>query len=138
MFFRSHRGRRDPHFLPIRDYEDPIRLDEARLDAWAMALGQPRRPGYRRRSHRGMLPDVDFSRTVPAERGSGPIALLFQRLTGKAAEPGLGDATPGDTAGPGVALGETGRKPYVWLVGDEQDASDEVAPDAKHDDSRAA
>ena len=141
MFFRSLRGRRDPHFLPIRDYEDPIRLDEARLDAWAIALGEPRRATYRaqRSPRRGMLPDVDFSRVVPVGRRSGPMALLFRWFAGKAPEPAGTAETPGETAESGLVLGETRRKPYVWLV--EPNTSDEAAPDAaaaKHDGSRAA
>jgi hypothetical protein len=139
MFFRSDRGRRDPHFLPIRDYEDPIRLDEARLDAWAMALGEQPRARYRRRGrpHRGMLPDVDFSRGVPVTRGPGPIARLFRLFAGRPSK----EASPADAAESGtgdLALGETERKSYVWVLDWESDAAKPEAPAREKDRSRAA
>jgi hypothetical protein len=139
MFYRSDRGRRDPHFLPIRDYEDPIRLDEARLDAWAMALGERPRARYRQRSrpHRGMLPDVDFSRAVPAPRRSGLVARLFRlvarRPRNEAASAGAAESGTGD-----LALGETERKSYVWVLDWESDAAKPEAPAREKDRSRAA
>jgi hypothetical protein len=139
MFFRSDRGRRDPHFLPIRDYEDPIRLDEARLDAWAMALGEKPRARYRRRgrSHRGMLPDVDFSRAVPVTPGPGLVARLLRLFAGWPSK----EDSPPDTAESGtgdLALGETERKSYVWVLDWESDAAKPEAPAREKDRSRAA
>jgi hypothetical protein len=83
MFFRYERGRERLHVLPIRDSEDPIRLDEARLNAWALALGEKRPSAdqpVRRRPHRGMLPDVDVSRAVPAPRWPGLLTRLMRVL----------------------------------------------------------
>ena len=101
MFYRSDRGRRDPHFLPIRDYEDPIRLDEGRFDAWAMALGQdtPQDAKPRGRPHRGMLPDVDLSRSRAGSRAPGLIARLFRLFAGRK----RGEAAPADESGTGDA-----------------------------------
>ena len=139
MFFRSDRGRRDPHFLPIRDYEDPIRPDEARLDAWAMALGEQPRARYRPRSrpHRGMLPDVDFSRAVPVTRGPGLVARLFRLFVGRPRK----EASTADAAESGsqdLALGETERKSYVWVLDWESDAAKPEALPHEKDRSRAA
>jgi hypothetical protein len=139
MFFRSDRGRRDPHFLPIRDYEDPIRLDEARLDAWAMALGEQPRARYRPRGrpHRGMLPDVDFSRAIPVPRRPGLVARLFRLFAGRPNK----EAPPADAAESGtgdLALGETERKSYVWVLDRESDAAKPEAPAHEKDRSRAA
>ncbi|MEW9804599.1 hypothetical protein ABUE31_01195 [Mesorhizobium sp. ZMM04-5] len=136
MFFRSHRGRRDPHFLPIRDYEDPIRLDDTRLDAWATALGDPRTPRYRprSRSHPGRLPDVDFARAVQRPG-------MFARLAGLVAERLRGDAGQAEAAVPAsesTPLGESGRKPYVWVLDQEADLARPREPDGSQDTSRAA
>ena len=117
MFFRSDRGRRGPHILLIRDSEEPIRLDEARLAAWAMAIGQDRgivgKPS--RRPHRGMLPDVDFSRAVPAPRRPGLFARLLRLFAGRrrneAASAGAAESGTDDRA-----LGEAERKAYVWVL----------------------
>lgn len=141
MFFRPQRGRRGPHILLIRDSDEPIRLDESRLAAWAMALGQSR-GGPPRRPHRGMLPDVDFSRAEPAPRRPGLIARLFgllARRAGTAAE-SAGAALPVAEAkaiGEG-ALGEAGRKSYVWPVERESDAGKPAAAAGKKNRNRAA
>ncbi|MEP9389533.1 hypothetical protein [Mesorhizobium sp. KR9-304] len=144
MFFRPERGRRGPHILLIRDCDEPIRLDEARLAAWAMALGQ-NRSGYgpRRRSHRGMLPDVDLSRAEPAPRRPGLIARLFRSLArriGKAAKPvGAAFREPEKSAVGMEALGEAGRKSYVWPTERESDdAGNPAATAGKKNRDRAA
>jgi hypothetical protein len=139
MFYRSDRGRRDPHFLPIRDYEDPVRLDEVRLDAWAMALGEQPRARYRPRGrpHRGMLADVDFSRAVPAERRPGLIVRLFRLFAGRPRN----EASPVDATESGAgdsALGETDRKSYVWVLDRESNDAKPDAPAREKDRSRAA
>ena len=139
MFFRSDRGRRRPHLPLICDAEEPIRLDEARLGAWAMAVGHDR--GYfgkpSRRPHRGMLPDVDFSRAVPAPRRQGLFARLFRLFAGRqrnqAAPAGAGESGAGDRA-----LGEAERKAYVWVLEWESDAAKPGAPAHLNDRSRAA
>lgn len=124
MFFLSKRARRDPRmdFLP----EQPIRLDESRLDAWAFAPGQRRgedRPTFR--PHRGQLPDVDFSRAVQAPRRKGLISRLFSRE-----EPaGTAETQPGAEIEDHGALGESRRKAYVRLI--ETEASGKAAPRAQ-------
>ncbi|MBX3580333.1 MAG: hypothetical protein KF810_00335 [Rhizobiaceae bacterium] len=118
MFFFSKRIRRDPYRIDLSEADKPIRLDEARLEAWALALGQrreTRRPAFR--PHRGQLPDVDFSQVVRVRR-AGLIAGFFRWLLGDNAD----DDAAGATAGADAALGEGRRKPYVWLVETDADA----------------
>lgn len=146
MFSKKKRIRRDPYFS-IYEAQQPIRLDEARLDAWALSIGQ-RRETYRpkARPHRGMLPDVDFSQGVPVERRPGPIVRLFRRLFRRnsdeptpVGETGAGET--GRTEGPHAALGEAPRKPYVWLIEADVSGPDDrqsSVPVVKYNGSRAA
>lgn len=146
MFFRPRRLLRDPYSLSTYEAEQPIRLDEARLEAWALSLGE-RRDRFKpaRRPHRGMLPDVDFSREVAVEPLRGAISRLLRWLAGRRPdEPGTaksaGEAT-GETAQQDVALGESRRKPYVWLVEPDNAEPDEAEPSAsvvEYNGSRAA
>lgn len=144
MFSRYKRVRRDPYSLSIYESERPIRLDEARLEAWALSIGQ-RRDAYQpgRKLHRGMLPDVDLSRAVPAERRPGLLRRLLRRLAGARPDEGSGVQKAGEETDHGLALGETGRKPYVWLVDadSEPSGSDELEPNepaTAYNGSRAA
>ena len=139
MFSRYKRVRRDPYSLSIYESERPIRLDEARLEAWALSVGQRRQP--ERKPHRGMLPDVDLSLAVPAERRPGLIVRLFRRLFRRKRDEQAPAEEPGRTEGPHAALGESGRKPYVWLVDADVSVSDETEPSApavEYNGSRAA
>lgn len=137
MFFRFKRVLRDPYTIDRFEADKPIRLDEARLEAWALALGQRRethRPASR--PHRGQLPDVDFSQVVRVRR-PGLIAGFFRWLLGDDAD----DEDAGATAGTEAALGEGRRKPYVWLVETDADASRPKEPkpyNSKLNGNRAA
>ena len=113
MSFLSEGGRNSPQPTPTLLPQEPIRLDETRFHAWAVALEQPRPEGPQRRPNRGMLPDVDLSLAVPAAGRPGFFTRLFRRLAGRAPD---ATAPPGDTAG---ALGEGERKPYVWVIASE-------------------
>ena len=79
MFSRLFSEQRIPPALISRPFDEPIRIDEARMHAWATALGQgaaaPVRP-----SRRSDLPDVDFSRAVPVPRPPGPVVRLMKWL----------------------------------------------------------
>ena len=75
-----------PSVLPSQSLDGPIRPDEARLRAWAVALGEIRPhlyPPARRVTHRGMLPDVDMAQVVPAPRRASWRARLMRLLFGR-------------------------------------------------------
>jgi len=125
MFFRFKRVRRDPYTTRLFEAERPIRLDEARLDAWALALGQRReadRPTFR--PHRGQLPDVDFSQLVRVDR-PGLVAWLLRKL-GRRGHPEPEESGASGRVDP--VLGETVRRPYVWLVEAESGLSEAEKP----------
>lgn len=125
MFSKKEFVRRDPYFARI-EAEKPIRLDEARLDAWAQALGQKRSgdpPAFR--AHRGQLPDVDFSRAVAAPRRRGLISRLFFRLFGRDKQPDASETASGAVVEDHAALGESRLKAYVRLI--ETEASGQKA-----------
>lgn len=79
MFSRLFRGRRVPPLFPAHPFDEPIRIDEARLHAWALALNHEAVP-RRRPPHRADLPDVDIARAVPVPRRPGPIARMIRRV----------------------------------------------------------
>jgi len=139
MFFRPKRLLRDPYSLSTYEAEQPIRLDDARLDAWALSIGQ-RREAYqpKRKPHRGMLPDVDFSRRVPVASRPGWVARALRRLAGKRPDGARPGGASGETTVRTVALGETGRKPYVWLVEADASEPEKSTPATKYNGSRAA
>ena len=117
MFFRSDGGQTGPYI--------PLDLDGG-------AGGGPSR-----RPHRGMLPDVDFSRAVPAPRRPGPLARLFRLMAGRLRK----SAAPDGAARSGAkdkALGEAERKAYVWVLDWESSAAKPAVPARTEDRSRAA
>ena len=108
MLFRFARGRESPPKTPYFYADDPIRPDEARLAAWALALGQPSPSADapdRRRAHRGMLPDVDLSRAMPAPRGPGWATRLFRLFTrSRPDHPTVHDASLSGTNGRALGI----------------------------------
>ena len=138
MFSRSDRGRHGPHIPLIFHAEEPIRLDESRLNAWAMATGQDQGGKAARRPHRGMLPDVDFSRAVPAPRRPGLIARLFRLFAGRPRNGAAPVESAAESGSDNGALGEAERKSYVWVLEWESDVAKPGAPARVKDRSRAA
>ena len=139
MFFRSDGGQTGPYILPKPGSDEPIRLNEARLLSWAIPLDLDVGAGNRppRRPHRGMLPDVDFSRAVPVPRRPGLLARLFRLMAGRLRK----GAAPDGVARSGAedkALGEAERKAYVWVLDWESSAAKPAAPARTEDRSRAA
>ena len=139
MFFRSDGGQTGPYILPTRGSDEPIRLNETLLAAWAIPLDLHGGAGSRppRRPHRGMLPDVDFSRAVPVPRRPGLLARLFRLMAGRLRK----GAAPDGVARSGAedkALGEAERKAYVWVLDWESSAAKPAAPARTEDRSRAA
>lgn len=133
MFSRQEYVRRDPYFASY-EAQKPIRLDEARLDAWALALGQQRGEdrssfGPSFRPHRGELPDVDLSRAVPVgrpvRREPGLFLRLVFRLFRSGDRAGASESATGAVVEDHTALGESRLKAYVRLI--EAEASGEKA-----------
>jgi hypothetical protein len=86
--FSFSRGRKGPHIIFIRDSDGPIRLEEARLVAWARALGQVRESVEAPvRPHRGQLADVDFSRVERVERRPGLLSRAARAIFARKAAP---------------------------------------------------
>ncbi len=98
MFFESKRVRRNPYSPPPYPPEKPIRLDEARLDAWANALGQ-HRDGVGRTS--ALLRDrlaASLFRGILARRNK---AMPEETGIAHRRQSGLGDFEP---------------SAYVWII----------------------
>lgn len=129
MFFLSKRVRRDPHNRFLHDPDEPIRLDEARLNAWALALGQRRGDeGTAFNAHRWLLPDADFSRPTSIKRRQDLVPGLKMRLFGGQQKPGASETASGAVADDHAALGESRLKAYVRLI--ETEATGKAAPRA--------
>ena len=113
MFSLFACGRAAPQHVLSPPPQGPVRLDEARLAAWALALGEvrpsadPPAPGAK--PHRGMLPDVDWSNAVPVPRRS-----LLKLLAASIAARMTPLASLGDTGSPmpsGPDLPDAGGAP---------------------------
>jgi hypothetical protein len=120
MFTRIFRGASVPHVSLPFDPDPPLRLDDSRLAAWALALGQTRQSTYPPslgRAHRGQLPDVDFANVVPAPRRPGLASRLFARLFGSGPFGRRSDVS-GDADAP---LGEAAYWHYHALVARQAD-----------------
>ncbi len=117
MFSRLFSGHKAPHIDVKYDPDAPLRLDEARLAAWALSLGQvrPSTDPPPRRRHRGQLPDVDFSHAFPAPRRPGLIVRLF-RLASRRGGSGVADTSGGMSGSGDVAIGEAQREHYVAMI----------------------
>lgn len=81
-------------------------LHERKLATWALLIGETHSSAVhaetRRRPHRGMLPDVDFSRAVPDYSRPSLVRRIMRLagLGGGKAEQGSLDKTIGDTQSP--------------------------------------
>lgn len=85
MQFRLFRGQRARYeqYDSVRD-GGRLSLQDARLAAWALAVGEIRSADGRAygisRPHRGMLPDVDFAIAAPAPKRPSLLRVLVARL----------------------------------------------------------
>ena len=85
-------------------------LHERKLATWALLIGETRSSAVhaevRRRPHRGMLPDVDFSRAVP-DYGRPSLVRRLVRLIRRGgdgkAKAGVGEAPSSAYIGDGKA-----------------------------------
>jgi hypothetical protein len=103
MFSFFPRGRARPPSTLTADAYGPIRYDDARFRAWALALGHerpadlPTRPA---RPHRGQLPDVDFSNARPVPRRRFLFGVVLAALGLRTHAPPSGEAMASGEAGP--------------------------------------
>jgi len=128
MFSWLVSGHNVPHVHFRVDQNAPLRLDEARLSAWALARGQvrPSADAPARRRHRGQLPDVDFSNAVPAPRRPGLFVRLF-RLASLRGGRAAADADGGMSGGGSLAIGEVEGEHYVALISRESALAEAVS-----------
>ena len=95
-------------------------LHERKVATWALLIGETYSSAVhaeeRRRPHRGMLPDVDFSRAVPDH--SRPtlvrrIIRLFRPGDRNRAGSGLSSASSGPSGSSNEPVGEKPANPYI-------------------------
>ena len=113
---------------------DPFRipgsrsLHDRKTATWALLIGETHSSAVhaetRRRPHRGMLPDVDFSRAVP---GPGRPSLV-RRIIGMVRRGEKNSA--GGTMSSGSSVQPVGEKPATPYIARSRagDADDSVAP----------
>jgi len=149
--FLSHLHMEDgPMFDPYK-IPGSRSLHERKMATWALLIGETYSSAVhaetRRRPHRGMLPDVDFSRAVPDH--SRPslvrriIKMMRPREKGRAGD-GFSSAKAGPSASPAKPVGETPATPYIGRsraddTGDSVSSARDVArPKSLVHQSRAA
>ncbi len=120
------------------DRDDPNL--QARITAWSLLGGEVRPPRYPhppRRPHRGMLPDVDFSRVVPDPNRRPPVLIRFIRVLRRLLrrKPRRTSAAASASLPPGrmrSGLGETPPRHYIGVTeaGDPMDfiAAEQASP----------
>jgi hypothetical protein len=89
-------------------------LHERKMATWALLIGETYSSAAhaetRRRPHRGMLPDVDFSRAVP-DRSRPSLVRRIIRLIRPGAKVRAGDTVPSGASNEPV--GEMRSTPYI-------------------------
>ena len=109
-------------------------LHERKVATWALLIGETYSSAVhaeeRRRPHRGMLPDVDFSRAVPDH--SRPtlvrrIIRLFRPGDRNRADSGFSSGSTAPSGSSSEPVGEKPAKPYI-ASSKAGDADDSVSP----------
>ena len=127
--FAGHSPANGPDFLPYFHMEDGPMFDpckipgsrnlhERRMATWALLVGETYSSAVhaetRRRPHRGMLPDVDFSRAVP-DRSRPSLVRRIIRLIRPGAKSGA-KLRVVDTALSGSSNEPVGEKPATSYI----------------------
>lgn len=106
-------------------------LHERKMATWALLIGETYSSAVhaemRRRPHRGMLPDVDFSRAVP-DPGRPSLVRRIARLFRPGEKARAGSSVP--SGSPNEPVGEKPATPYI-ARSRAGDAVDSVSP-ARH------
>jgi hypothetical protein len=128
--FAGHSPANRPDFFPYFHMEDGPMFDpckipgsrnlhERRMATWALLVGETYSSAVhaetRRRPHRGMLPDVDFSRAVP-DRSRPSLVRRIIRLIRPGAKTGA-KLRVVDTALSGSSNEPVGEKPATSYIG---------------------
>lgn len=95
-------------------------LHERKIATWALLIGETYSSAVhaetRRRPHRGMLPDVDFSRAVPAP-GRPSLVRRIVNMVRPREKSRAGESFSPGKAGPSASsakpVGETSATPYI-------------------------
>ncbi|RRH95605.1 hypothetical protein EH240_24285 [Mesorhizobium tamadayense] len=119
---------------------DPFRipgsrsLHERKMATWALLIGETYSSAVhaeeRRRPHRGMLPDVDFSCAVP-DHSRPSLVRRVARLLRPAGKTRTGDSFSSGSSVPSASSGEpVGEKPATPYIARSRagDSDDSVSP----------
>ncbi|MDX8530226.1 hypothetical protein RFM41_00565 [Mesorhizobium sp. VK25A] len=95
-------------------------LHERKVATWALLIGETYSSAVhaekRRRPHRGMLPDVDFSRAVPDHSRPTLVRRIIRLIRPgdrNRAGSGLSSASSGPSGSPNEPVGEKPKTPYI-------------------------
>ena len=110
LYFHTEDG---PMFDPYR-IPGSRSLHIHRLPTWALLIGDTYSSAVhaevRRRPHRGMLPDVDFSRAVPDHSRPSLVRRIIRLIRPGAKNRAGGTVSPGSSGAP---VGEKPASPYI-------------------------
>jgi hypothetical protein len=119
----------DPYKIP-----GSRNLHERKVATWALLIGETYSSAVhaeeRRRPHRGMLPDVDFSRAVP-DHSRPSLVRRVARLLRPAVKTRAGGSLPSGNSDPsGPPAEPVGEKPAISYIARSRagDADDSVSP----------
>lgn len=132
--FLTHLHMEDgPMFDPFR-IPGSRSLHERKMATWALLIGETYSSAVhaetRRRPHRGMLPDVDFSRAVP-DPGRPSLVRRIARLFRPGEKARAGDSlAPGNSRPSGSSGEPVGEKPTTPYIARSRagDAVDSASP----------
>ena len=95
-------------------------LHERKVATWALLIGETYSSAVhaeeRRRPHRGMLPDVDFSRAVPDHSRPTLVRRIIRMIRPgekNRAGSGFSSESPGPSGSPSEPVGEKPVTPYI-------------------------
>jgi hypothetical protein len=92
-------------------------LHERKMATWALLIGETYSSAVhaeeRRRPHRGMLPDVDFSRAVPDRSRPTLVRRLIRLIRPGDRKPAGSGHSSGSSAPSNAAVGEKPKTTYI-------------------------
>ncbi|RWA62549.1 MAG: hypothetical protein EOS65_11395 [Mesorhizobium sp.] len=132
--FLSHLHMEDgPMFDPYK-IPGSRSLHERRMATWALLVGETYSSAVhaetRRRPHRGMLPDVDFSRAVPDHSRPSLVRRIIRLIRPGAKGRAGASFSPGNSGASGSSAEPVGEKPATPYIARSRagDADDSASP----------